>query len=232
MTRSKLSSLPTLLLPFLALACSSSVEVASGTGGGGTASTGAGGVSSATSSSASTSSASTSSSSTAAGSSTTGGGGAGGGSACQGFIEVAEDHGPSTSLSASCPGGWGSNVSAAPVGYTEAGGPAGFPARLVIAGCASTGMGRLEMYADFPGSDPGILLGTYTTGRVTYTDASGASYDTSIGPFELVVNQIEQAPEALYYGLFAVEVGNGGDTLAHGLTGTFQVCVVPDEDFD
>jgi hypothetical protein len=242
MTRSLL--LPTLLLPFFALACSSNVVESNGTGGSmtsgttsstGTSSTGtssttgtgAGGTSGTTTSSTSSSGSTTTSSS---GSTTSGVGGAGGGGACQGFIDVDEDNEPLESmLTASCPGEWGSTTSSTADGFLEQGGPAGAPAYLTIAGCASNGNGKLVLTVIVSDLNP-TLVGTYANGTVTYVDPGGASYDTSINPFKLVVTEFEDTPGGVADGTFAVEVSNGGSTLAHSLTGTFHVCHVPDED--
>jgi hypothetical protein len=230
--------LPTLFLPFFALACSSSVQGSTGTGSttsgttssSGTSSTtgtGAGGSASTTASSTSSSGSTTASSS---GSTTTGGGGAGGGGACQGYIDVDEDGQPLESmLTASCPGEWGSSTSSTADGFLEQGGPAGAPAYLTVAGCASNGNGKLVLSVIVSDLNPS-LVGTYTNGTVTYADPSGASYDMSENPFKLVVTQAGSAPDGLIDGTFAVEASNGGSTLAHSLTGSFHVCHVPDED--
>ena len=230
------SLLPLLLLPLVTLACSSNVQGSSGTGGSTTSGT-----------TGTTSSGDTTSSTTGAGaggaSSTTTGAGAGGAStttssststsssgsgACQGFIDVDEDGAPIESqLTASCPGEFDSGASTTADAWLEQGGPVGAPAVLSIAGCASVGMGKLVLTADV--SVPNVV-GTYTSGTVTYIDPGGASYDTSINPFSLVVTQFDDTTGTLVEGTFKVEVGNGGNTAAHGLTGSFKVCKVPDED--
>jgi hypothetical protein len=130
-------------------------------------------------------------------------------------------------LTASCPGEYGSGTSATADAFLEQGGPANSPAVLDIAGCASVGMGKLVLSADI--SLPGVV-GTYTAGTVTYIDPGGNSFDTSINPFSLVVTQFDETTGSLVEGTFSVEVGNGGSTAAHSLTGSFKVCKIPDED--
>ena len=195
---------------------------ASSTGSAGSTGARAGGTSSATSSS----SASSSSASSSSGSTTTGTGGG----ACQGSIELSDDGEPTTPLTASCPGQWGSMSSSTADGYVETGGFTSAPQALVVAGCASAGPAQLVLTAAIPAMSMGYL-GTSASGTVAYTDWNGETFAPIVDedPFELVVTRWDAVPGGVGEGTFAVEADNGGTGLPRMLTGSFHVCLVADE---
>jgi len=188
-------------------ACGGSVESQGGSGGASTTTTGQ-----------STDSTTTTSSSITWTSSS----GGGGSSPCVGEVQVVEDNGSPQVFGSICQGAWGSEQTDKAVGYIFMGGPAPGAQGLVILGCAGP-----------QAASPGITLaptdaltpGTYTAGATSYTDSQGNTWGVSGDPFELTVTTLGDVGGSIV-GTYSVMVTHGGNA-AHDVSGSFDVCRVP-----
>lgn len=224
------------LLPLLLVACGGKVVIDSasgaGTGAGGSAASAAGGA-------ATTGIGGASSVTTGVGGAASVG--AGGGVVGTGISASASATVGAGGSSAACPAGnFGLAVDGAvvsldfsclaggppvPVPFMQvsAGGPPPGYEGIVIEGCATPDM--VSQGITFT-TDNVYGPGTFTSGALTYTDASGMSY-TAVTGFEWII--YEFAPVgSLVVGSFEGMVTNGNVT--HDVQGKYAVCRLPDED--
>jgi hypothetical protein len=113
------------------------------------------------------------------------------------------------------------------IGYLILSGPMIGIQDLEIVGCASSAPGA-------PGLQLGTLnvtgTGTYTLGTVVYTDGMGKTFtNVPAGQLSEVVGQLGSVGQTIQ-GTFQVVVAVGSDPgqASHKLSGSFDVCRVPD----
>ncbi len=202
-------TLPLLACVVVAAACGTDIVVETGSSGASTGKTG--------------SASASSTGSFATSSATTGAGGAAQLGCEGGFIDVDLGDGTKETLTASCPGGWGSQVSAGPVAYFFSGGA--FAASLVIEGCGDSASGIPRIYVsgyDIDTASPSISIGAIQT----WVDGSGATWQSADEGQVQTWKMAEKTGDTIE-GTFAATVGLGGKL--QSISGTFRVCKVDDE---
>jgi hypothetical protein len=123
-----------------------------------------------------------------------------------------------------CNGSWGSQDTASAAAYVFQGGAVGTPEHLVIDGCESRASGSEGLTLTLVSADG---TGTFTNGTPLYTDSTGETWGMSGNPFSVDITRFD-SPGGVVEGTFNVTASNAGTS--HVLTGSFQVCRVPDED--
>lgn len=144
--------------------------------------------------------------------------------ACEGsFIDVDLGDGTKTSLTSSCPGGWGSAQSAGPVAYFFTGGA--FAGNLVIEGCGDGAAGLPQIRVsgfEIDAENPSISIGEIEA----WVDASGAIWQSAEAGQVQTWKMATKVGDAIE-GSFGATVGLGG--MLKSISGTFRVCKVDDE---
>jgi hypothetical protein len=95
---------------------------------------------------------------------------------------------------------------------------------LNIVGCASTAPGVAGIRVHVAGSWPGT--GTSNDGNAQFTDGTGTTYSSLAGKTVVAVDAFGQVSQTISGKLQTVVTAGSA---SYSLSGTFQVCHVPDE---
>jgi hypothetical protein len=136
--------------------------------------------------------------------------------------DVGGQGGPKESLTASCPGGWGSDLSAGPVAYFFSG---GFAGHLIVEGCGAGAMGQPRIRVDGYETDtesPSISIGKVKQ----WIDSTGAVWESTEDGQVQTWKMAAKTGDTVE-GTFAGTVGLQGKLKS--ISGTFRVCKVEDQ---